>query len=100
MPRPPPRKIRRRRLAALARSARTRRDVSRNHPHKDYAELQDRYALVGTRELVVFDPFLAGPSALGGPALLQLWRRDRTGMLERVVAGKFPRRFRSSRRLA
>jgi hypothetical protein len=64
--------------------------VSRNHPHKDYAELQDRYALVGTRELVVFDPFLAGPSALGGPVPLQLWRRDRVGMLERVHAGDTP----------
>jgi hypothetical protein len=64
--------------------------VSRNHPHKDYAELQDRYAFVGTRELVVFDPFLAGPRALGGPTLLQLWRRDRTGMLERVHAGIEP----------
>jgi hypothetical protein len=50
----------------------------------------DRYALVGTRELVVFDPFLAGPSALGGPVLLQLWRRDRVGMLERVHAGDTP----------
>jgi hypothetical protein len=64
--------------------------VSRNHPHKDYSELQDRYALVGARELVVFDPFLAGPNALGGPILLQLWRRDRTGMLERVHAGNSP----------
>jgi hypothetical protein len=64
--------------------------VSRNHPHKDYAELQDRYALVRTRELVVFDPLLAGPSALGGPVLLQLWRRDRVGVLERVYAGDSP----------
>jgi len=64
--------------------------VSRNHPHKDYAELQDRYALVRTHELVVFDPFLAGPRALGGPVLLQLWRRDKTGMLERVHAGDRP----------
>jgi hypothetical protein len=64
--------------------------VSRNHPHKDYTELQDRYAFVGARELVVFDPFLAGPHALGGPTLLQLWRRDRTGMLERVHAGTEP----------
>jgi hypothetical protein len=64
--------------------------VSRNHPHKDYAELQDRYALVRCKELVVFDPFLAGPSALGGPVLLQLWRRDRVGLLERVHAGDSP----------
>lgn len=64
--------------------------VSKNHPHKDYAELQDRYALVGTRELVVFDPLLAGPSSLGGPVLLQVWRRDRTGTLERLYAGNAP----------
>jgi hypothetical protein len=42
------------------------------------------------RELVVFDPFLAGPSALGGPVPLQLWRRDRVGMLERVHADDTP----------
>jgi len=64
--------------------------VSRNHPHKDYAEIQDRYAFVGARELAVFDPFLAGPRALGGPVLLQLWRRDRSGTLERVHAGDAP----------
>jgi Putative restriction endonuclease len=64
--------------------------VSRNHPHKDYSEIQDRYALVGTRELVVFDPFLAGPKSLGGPLLLQVWRRDRFGVLERVHAGDSP----------
>ena len=64
--------------------------VTSDHPHKDYAELQDRYALVATRELVVFDPFLAGPSAFGGPVLLQLWRRDKVGVLERVHAGDSP----------
>jgi hypothetical protein len=64
--------------------------VSRNHPHKDYAELQDRYAFIKARELVVFDPLLAGPQILGGPVLLQLWRRDAFGMLERVHAGDQP----------
>jgi hypothetical protein len=64
--------------------------VSRNHPHKDYTELQDRYALVGARELVVFDPLLAGPRAFGGPVLLQLWRTDALGVLERVYAGSEP----------
>lgn len=64
--------------------------VSRNHPHKDYAELQDRYAFTKTKELVVFDPHLAGPSSLGGPSLIQLWRRDPFGMLERVYAGDQP----------
>ncbi|HEX7671100.1 MAG TPA: Uma2 family endonuclease [Polyangiaceae bacterium] len=58
--------------------------VSANHPHKDYVGIQDRYAELGTRELVVFDPLLAGPAALGGPVRLQLWRRDDFGVFERV----------------
>jgi Putative restriction endonuclease len=58
--------------------------VSANHPHKDYAGIQDRYASLGTRELVVFDPLLAGPAALGGPVRLQVWRRDELGVFERV----------------
>jgi hypothetical protein len=58
--------------------------VSANHPHKDYASIQDRYALIGTRELVVFDPLLVGPPSLGGPVALQLWRRDELGIFERV----------------
>jgi Uma2 family endonuclease len=64
--------------------------VSANHPHKDYQDLQDRYAAMGTRELVVFDPLLAGPKALGGPASLQLWRSDALGILERVYFGDGP----------
>jgi Uma2 family endonuclease len=58
--------------------------VSPNHPHKDYAGIQDRYASLGTRELVVFDPLLAGPASLGGPVRLQVWRRDDLGVFERV----------------
>jgi hypothetical protein len=58
--------------------------VSINHPYKDYSVLQDRYAALGTHELVVFDPLLAGPPSLGGPVSLQLWRRDLTGGFERV----------------
>jgi hypothetical protein len=64
--------------------------VSRNHPYKDYAAVQDRYADMGTHELVVFDPLLAGPAALGGPVALQLWRRDTFGVLERVHFGTQP----------
>jgi len=60
--------------------------VSASHPYKDYVSIQDRYASMGTRELVVFDPLLAGPAAFGGPVLLQLWRRD-GGLLERVHFG-------------
>jgi hypothetical protein len=64
--------------------------VSANHPHKDYLAIQDRYAAMGTQELIVFDPLLVGPRSLGGPALLQLWRRDPVGVLERVHVGSAP----------
>jgi hypothetical protein len=64
--------------------------VSVNHPYKDYTALQDRYAALGTRELVVFDPMLAGPPSLGGPVSLQLWKRDVTGAFERVHFGSAP----------
>lgn len=64
--------------------------VSRNHPNKDYATLQDRYAALGGREVVVFDPLLAGPRTFGGPVPLQLWRSDAFGLLERVHAGAAP----------
>lgn len=64
--------------------------VSVNHPHKDYLALQDRYAALGTSELVVFDPLLAGPKALGGPVALQLWRRHASGAFERLHFGDSP----------
>jgi hypothetical protein len=64
--------------------------VSAAHPHKDYHAIQDRYAAMGTRELVVFDPSLVGPASLGGPVALQLWRRDPMGIFERVHFGNEP----------
>jgi Uma2 family endonuclease len=64
--------------------------VSKNHPHKDYAEVHERYAAMGSEEIVVFDPLLAGPKALGGPVSLQVWRRDLSGVLDRVYAGAGP----------
>jgi Putative restriction endonuclease len=64
--------------------------VSKNHPHKEYSALQDRYAAMGTYELIVFDPLLAGPKSLGGPVPLQLWRRDVTGAFERLSFGDAP----------
>jgi Uma2 family endonuclease len=64
--------------------------VSRNHPHKDYTAIQERYAALGVPELLVFDPLLLGPQALGGPVKLQLWRRDATGVFERVHFGDEP----------
>lgn len=64
--------------------------VSKNHPHKEYVAIQDRYAAMGTHELIVFDPLLAGPKSLGGPVPLQLWRRDITGAFERLSFGDAP----------
>jgi hypothetical protein len=64
--------------------------VSAGHPHKDYVAIQDRYAAMGAFELVVFDPLLVGPRALGGPVPLQLWRRDEAGIFDRVHFGHEP----------
>jgi hypothetical protein len=66
--------------------------VSKNHPHKDYAEVHLRYAAMGAREVVVFDPLLAGPKALGGPVSLQIWRCDAAGALACVYFGPGPAR--------
>jgi hypothetical protein len=62
--------------------------VSAGHPHKDYRDVHERYAALGVRELVVFDPLLAGPRSLGGPVPLQYWRRDT--VFTRVYAGAGP----------
>lgn len=63
--------------------------VSEGHPYKDYAEVQDKYAACGVRELWVLDPELHGPRSLGGPAPVQIWQR-RGGVLERVYSGDGP----------
>jgi Uma2 family endonuclease len=64
--------------------------VSASHPYKDYTAIQERYAALGTQELLVFDPLLYGPRSLGGPVPLQLWRRDSIGTFERVHFGSEP----------
>ncbi|HEX6765931.1 MAG TPA: Uma2 family endonuclease, partial [Polyangiaceae bacterium] len=64
--------------------------VSASHPYKDYVSIQDRYAALGARELVVFDPLLLGPPSLGGPVPLQLWRADESGALVLVHFGSDP----------
>ena len=64
--------------------------VSASHPYKDYLEIPERYAALGAFELLVFDPLLFGPKALGGPVPLQLWRRDAIGAFERVHFGAAP----------
>lgn len=64
--------------------------VRHAHPYKDYVGVHDRYAALGARELVVFDPMLVGPRSLGGPFALQVWRRDDIGVFGRQYAGPGP----------
>ena len=65
--------------------------VSGSNPQKDYEEAPTKYALLGTRELVVFDPRGHGSPAHGGPHLLQIWRRDEAAnAMVRVHAGEGP----------
>jgi Uma2 family endonuclease len=64
--------------------------VSPGHPWKDYVEIPDQCAALGVKELVVFDPMMAGPKAHGGPRRIQVWRRTDGGMFERVESGEGP----------
>jgi Uma2 family endonuclease len=64
--------------------------VSPSHPTKDYAETPDQCAALGVRELVVFDPTLSGPKALGGAQRLHVWRRSDAGVFERADSGDGP----------
>jgi Uma2 family endonuclease len=64
--------------------------VSPNHPYKDYREAPEKCALSGIRELVVFDPKLAGPRTGGGPHLLQQWLRQPDGSFLRRHAASTP----------
>ncbi|HKY35478.1 MAG TPA: Uma2 family endonuclease [Polyangiaceae bacterium] len=64
--------------------------ASASHPYKDYVSIHERYAAMGAEELLVFDPLLVGPKALGGPVALQLWRREQSGLFERVHFGDAP----------
>lgn len=73
--------------------------VSESNPYKDYDMAPAKYALLGTRELVVFDPEHRGATSNGGPFTLQVWRLGRTSEAEaqepdvqmtRVFAGDGP----------
>jgi hypothetical protein len=64
--------------------------VSGSHPYKDYRTVHEGYAAMGVRELLVFDPLLVGPKALGGPVALQMWRRDESLAFERAHFGDEP----------
>jgi Uma2 family endonuclease len=65
--------------------------VSETNPAKDYVDAPAKFARLGTRELVIFDPTLIGPRVRGGPHALQVWRRDeQRGRMTRVYAGEGP----------
>jgi hypothetical protein len=64
--------------------------VSASHPYKDYVSVHERYAALGTPELIVCDPGLHGPQSLGGPVAIQVWRRNDVGNFERQYAGPGP----------
>ncbi|MGK4008188.1 Uma2 family endonuclease [Sorangium sp. So ce1036] len=63
--------------------------VSAQHPTKDYVIAPQKYAVCGVEELWIFDPFLEGPRAHGGP-FRQLWRRLDDASFAQVHAGEGP----------
>lgn len=65
--------------------------VSSTNPNKDYVTAPAKYAALGTRELVIFDPERLGPAVMGGPHVLQVWCRTEDGRtMTRVYAGRGP----------
>jgi Uma2 family endonuclease len=64
--------------------------VSESHPNKDYQSIHERYAWMHAAEVAIFDPMLVGPRSHGGPVALQLWRRNDSGLFERVAFGDEP----------
>ena len=64
--------------------------VSENNAAKDYGVGPRKHAASGLRELWVFDPMRYGPTDDGGPWVLQLWARGKTGEFRRVYAGDGP----------
>lgn len=66
--------------------------VSSDSAAKDYVDGPQRYAASGTRELWVFDPERHGTAEVGGPLVLQVWRRTSDGEFQRVYVGDGPAR--------
>jgi Uma2 family endonuclease len=65
--------------------------VSRSNWGKDSHEAPQRYAILGTAELVLFDAgALAGRSPAPNPAPLQIYRRAEDGSMRRLYAGAGP----------
>ena len=64
--------------------------VSRKTARKDYTEGPAKYAACGAGELWVFDPERRGRGWMGGPWVLQVWRRSEEGAFRQVHAGNAP----------
>ncbi len=64
--------------------------VSKSTASKDYVTAPNQYAASGATELWVFDPKRFGPRQLGGPFVLQLWRRDDSGVFRQLYRGDGP----------
>src|SRR5262249_11795470 len=63
--------------------------VSESNWRKDYVSAPQRYAVLGTRELVLYDPqVLSGTSPASMPVLLQLYRRTQQGAMQVVYRGE------------
>jgi Uma2 family endonuclease len=64
--------------------------VSRDTAKKDYGEGPAKYAVSGVRELWIFDPERRGRGLMGGPWVLQVWRRTKAGAFRQEYAGDGP----------
>jgi Uma2 family endonuclease len=64
--------------------------VSENSGEKDYVDGPQRYAASGARELWIFDPERFGSANVGGPWVLQVWRRTKAGAFRQDYAGDGP----------
>jgi Uma2 family endonuclease len=65
--------------------------VSPSNWAKDYVESPQKYAKLGVEELLLFDePAMEGKSPASDPYVLQLYRKEKEGVLRRVYAGEGP----------
>jgi Uma2 family endonuclease len=65
--------------------------VSPSNWEKDYTQSPQKYAKLGVEELLLFDePAMEGKSPASDPYVLQLYRKEKGGVLRRVYAGEGP----------
>jgi Uma2 family endonuclease len=65
--------------------------VSPSNWEKDYTQSPQKYAKLGVEELLLFDDLaVEGKSPASDPYVLQLYRKEKGGVLRRVYAGEGP----------